>query len=107
MRKINPKLYSALLVGVLSFNACTGDFESINTNPNSPTTITAPFLLTTAIERSVDRMWGSNIRYERLNIDGPMCWMGYLGRNIYSNEGDDYTIQPSVYNNNWKAFYVD
>lgn len=107
MKKINQNISAVLFTVVLSFTACTSDFEEKNTNPNSPTTISAPFLLTTSIERSVDRMWGSNVRYERLNIDGPMCWMGYLGRNIYGNEGDDYTIQPSVYNNNWRAFYND
>ncbi|MBA4056037.1 MAG: SusD/RagB family nutrient-binding outer membrane lipoprotein [Marivirga sp.] len=105
MKNIKLKIFSIAVI--LFTGACTGDFEEMNVNPNSPTTISAPFLLTTAIERSVDRMWGSNLRYERLNIDGPMCWMGYLGRNIYGNEGDDYTIQPSVYNNNWKAFYND
>jgi hypothetical protein len=107
MKKINLRIYliTVLILGVS--NACTDDFQDMNTNPNSSTTVRPQFLLTTAIERSVDRMWGSNVRYERLNIDGPMCWMGYLGRNIYGNEGDDYTIQPSVYNNNWKAFYND
>jgi hypothetical protein len=99
---------SALLLGcLLASNACTDDFEEKNTSPNNPTTISAQFLLTTTIEKAVDRMWGSNIRYERLNIDGPMCWMQYLGRNIYGNEGDDYTIQLSMYNNTWKALYND
>jgi hypothetical protein len=96
-----------LAVFLLSSNACTDDFEEKNTSPNNPTTISSQFLLTTTIERAVDRMWGSNIRYERLNIDGPMCWMQYLGRNIYGNEGDDYTIQLSMYNNTWKALYND
>jgi len=107
MKNMNLKIFLITAAFITLSGACTGDFEEMNVNPNNPTTVNPPFLLTTAIERSVDRMWGSNIRYERLNIDGPMCWMGYLGRNIYGNEGDDYTIQPSVYNNNWKAFYND
>lgn len=101
------KVTALLTVCLLSSNACTDDFREINTSPNSPTTISAQFLLTTTIEKAVDRMWGASTRYERLNIDGPMCWMQYLGRNIYGNEGDDYTIQLSMYNNTWKALYND
>jgi hypothetical protein len=107
MKKINIKMLSFFISGMLLSNACTDDFEAKNTSPNNPTSISAQFLLTTTIERGVDRMWGSNIRYERLNIDGPMCWMQYLGRNIYGNEGDDYTIQLSMYNNTWKSLYND
>jgi len=107
MKKFHLKIILAVLIVMISANACTDDFEEKNVDPNNPTKISPPFLLTTAIERSVDRMWGSNIRFERLNIDGPMCWMGYLGRNIYSNEGDDYTIQLSMYNNTWKSLYND
>jgi hypothetical protein len=107
MTKINLKMYTVFAICTLWSASCTDDFEEKNTSPNYPNEAKAPTLLTTTIERAVDRIWGSNTRYERLNIDGPMCWMGYLGRNIYSNEGDDYTIQPSMYNNNWKALYND
>ncbi|HEY0654330.1 MAG TPA: SusD/RagB family nutrient-binding outer membrane lipoprotein [Chryseosolibacter sp.] len=107
MKKISVKMLSLFTIGMLVSTACTEDFEAKNTSPNNPTTISPQFLLTTTIEKAVDRMWGSNIRYERLNIDGPMCWMQYLGRNIYGNEGDDYTIQLSMYNNTWKSLYND
>jgi hypothetical protein len=107
MKSNTLTIYIVLVICLVSSNACTDGFEEKNISPNSPTVISPPFLLTTAIERSVDRMWGSNIRFERLNIDGPMCWMGYLGRNIYGNEGDDYTIQLSMYNNTWKSLYND
>lgn len=107
MKRLHINISLALIVCLLTTNACTDDFEEKNTSPNNPTTISSQFLLTTTIEKAVDRMWGSNIRYERLNVDGAMCWMQYLGRNIYGNEGDDYTIQPSVYNNTWKSLYND
>lgn len=107
MKLINTKMLAVLAVMLLITNACTEDFDEKNVSPNSPTTISPQFLLPTTIERAVDRMWGSNVRYERLNIDGPMCWMQYLGRNIYGNEGDDYTIQLSMYNNTWKSLYSD
>lgn len=107
MKKIYVRVIASAVAVLLSMNACTNDFDEKNTSPNSPTSISAPFLLTTSIERAVDRVWGHSTRYERLNIDGPMCWMGYLGRNIYGNEGDDYTIQLSMYNNTWKGLYND
>jgi hypothetical protein len=107
MKKNKLKILTVLVMFLLTSHACTDDFEEKNTNPNEPLKINPQYLLTTAIERSVDRMWGSSIRYERLNLDNAMSWVQYLGRNIYGNEGDDYTIQPSVYNNNWAALYND
>ena len=36
-----------------------------------------------------------------------MSWVGYLARNIYENEGDNYNVQPSVNITNWQVFYTD
>ncbi len=109
--KTNPyKLYwlGALLMGsLLLTEACTGEFDEVNTNPNDPVAISPQFLLPYAIEASVDRYWGHRTRFERLNLDGAMLWMQYLSRNIYSNEGDNYGVSPSLYNNTWKGFYND
>jgi len=79
----------------------------MNTDPNNPTNISPQYLLPFAIEKSVDRYWGGNARFERLNIDGAMLWVQQLSRNIYSNEGDNYGITPTFYNNTWKSFYTD
>ncbi|MBP8155820.1 MAG: SusD/RagB family nutrient-binding outer membrane lipoprotein, partial [Leadbetterella sp.] len=76
-------------------------------DPNNPTNISPQYLLPFAIEKSVDRYWGGNARFERLNIDGAMLWVQQLSRNIYSNEGDNYGITPTFYNNTWKSFYTD
>lgn len=96
----------AILLG-LSMNSCTDEFDKMNTDPNNPTSISPQYLLPYAIEKSVDRYWGSNIRFERLNLDGAMLWIQYLSRNIYSNEGDNYGITPTFYNNTWKSFFND
>ena len=100
---------SILFLGIfcLSIVSCTDDFDKMNTDPNNPTNISPQYLLPFAIEKSVDRYWGGNIRFERLNIDGAMLWVQYLSRNIYSNEGDNYGITPTFYNNTWKSFYTD
>lgn len=95
------------LAGLMAISSCTNDFDEINTNPNDPTSISPQFILPYAIESSVDRYWGHRTRFERLNLDGAMLWMQYLARNIYSNEGDNYSISPALHANNWKGFYND
>ncbi|UTA70248.1 SusD/RagB family nutrient-binding outer membrane lipoprotein [Emticicia sp. 21SJ11W-3] len=102
------KIIASLLVSLsLSLNSCTDEFDKMNTDPNNPTSISPQYLLPYAIERSVDRYWGGNARFERLNLDGSMLWIQYLARNIYSNEGDNYGITPTFYNNTWKSFFND
>ncbi|RFS14840.1 SusD/RagB family nutrient-binding outer membrane lipoprotein [Emticicia sp. C21] len=100
-------LASILVLLSISLNSCIEEFDEMNTDPNNPTSISPQYLLPYAIEKSVDRYWGSNIRFERLNLDGAMLWIQYLSRNIYSNEGDNYGITPTFYNNTWKSFFND
>jgi hypothetical protein len=104
MKKIIISFVALLSIGTI---ACTDSFDKLNTDPNNPTSISPQYLLPYAIEKSVDRYWGGNVRFERLNIDGAMLWVQYLSRNIYSNEGDNYGITPTFYNNTWKSFYTD
>jgi len=107
MKKIAYKPIALALTALLSANSCTKDFDDLNTNPNSPLAVKAQYLLPTAIESSVDRYWGHRTRFERINIDAAELYMQHLTRNIYSNEGDDYTVSVAVTNNNWKGFYND
>jgi hypothetical protein len=86
---------------------CTGSFDSMNTDPNSPTTISPQYLLTYGLEKSIDRYWGSNTRFERLNLDAGELWIQHLGRNIYSNEGDNYEASQALMLNNWQSFFND
>lgn len=87
--------------------ACTGDFDELNTNPNSPTAVGAQYLLPSGLESAVDRYWGHRTRFERINIDAATLYIQHLARNIYSNEGDDYTVSQALLANNWKGFYND
>ncbi len=106
--KLSKTIYSlAIITLISSINACTSKFDDLNVDPNNPTTIGAQYLFPYAVEKSVDRYWGGNTRFERLNLDGAMLWIQYLSRNIYSNEGDNYGITPTFYNNTWKALYND
>ncbi|MGV3557471.1 SusD/RagB family nutrient-binding outer membrane lipoprotein [Larkinella arboricola] len=95
-------------LGVLTLaGSCTKDFDEMNVSPNDPTSISPQYLLPYALESSIDRYWGVRTRFERLNLDGAMCWMQYLTRNIYSNEGDNYEVSVGFYTNNWKGFFND
>ncbi|MCU0324917.1 MAG: SusD/RagB family nutrient-binding outer membrane lipoprotein [Spirosomaceae bacterium] len=106
--RLNKIIYSFLIVGTLgTVSSCTSEFDEMNTDPNNPTAIGAQYLFPYAVEKSVDRYWGGNTRFERLNLDGAMLWIQYLARNIYSNEGDNYGITPTFYNNTWKSLYND
>ena len=101
------KRWPALLASVALIMSCTGEFDEINTNPNSPTNVGAQYLLPTGIESSIDRYWGHRDRFERINIDAAELYVRHLTRNIYSNEGDDYTVSQALVANNWKGFYND
>ncbi|MDW7693474.1 SusD/RagB family nutrient-binding outer membrane lipoprotein [Flammeovirgaceae bacterium SG7u.111] len=100
--------YSYILVlSLLLSSACTDGFEEMNTNPNEPTVVGPQYLLPQALETTLNNYWGNKTRNERLNFDHGMSWVGYLTRNIYESEGDNYNVQPSVNISNWEVFYTD
>jgi hypothetical protein len=105
---LNHKTFWVMaLAGVLASTGCTKNFDEMNINPNAPTTIGPQFLLPTGIETAIDRYWGHRDRFERINVDAAELYVQHLTRNIYSNEGDDYTVSPALISNNWKGFYND
>jgi hypothetical protein len=107
LTKINIKVLMLAGVLLLSSTACNEDFEEINTNPNAPVNVSPQYILPYAIQTSIDNYWGNKTRNQRLNFDHAMSWIGYLTRNIYENEGDNYNVQPSVNITNWEVFYSD
>ncbi|KQS31187.1 SusD/RagB family nutrient-binding outer membrane lipoprotein [Dyadobacter sp. Leaf189] len=100
-------IWMTALAGILTATSCTKDFDEMNTSPNSPTAIGPQYLLPQGIETSIDRYWGHRERFERINIDAAELYVQHLTRNIYSNEGDDYTVSPALLSNNWKGFFND
>ncbi len=104
------KIIKALFVsiGLMTLaGSCTSEFDEMNVSPNDPTAISPQYLLPYALEASVDRYWGVRTRFERLNLDGAMCWMQYLTRNIYSTRGIIMKFRLGFYTNNWKGFFND
>lgn len=100
-------IWMAAIAGMLTATSCTKEFDEMNTSPNNPTAIGPQYLLPTGIETAIDRYWGHRNRFERINIDAAELYVQHLTRNIYSNEGDDYTVSPALVANNWKGFYND
>ena len=100
-------IWIAAMAGILTATSCTKEFDEMNTSPNAPTAIGPQYLLPTGIETAIDRYWGHRDRFERINIDAAELYVQHLTRNIYSNEGDDYTVSPALLANNWKGFYND
>lgn len=106
MRAIRLQAILLLSFSLVFAQSCTEDFEKINTDPNNPIAISPALLLPYAIQTSVDRYWGHSTRYERLNIDGAMCWIQHLSRNIYINvEGDSYEIPLTISTATWNNIY--
>src|SRR5688572_33354586 len=102
---IKPFLVTAAII--LTVGSCTSDFEEMNKNPNKPLEVSPQYLLPQALQSSIDNYWGNKTRNERINFDHAMSWVGYLTRNIYENEGDNYNVQPSVNIKNWEIFYAE
>lgn len=105
--KHSIKYTISAMITLIIVASCTGDFEEMNTNPNKPTEVSPQYLLPQALQTSVDNYWGNKNRNERINFDHAMSWVGYLTRNIYENEGDNYNVQPSVNIKNWEVFYAE
>lgn len=105
--KYHFKYIISAVITLVIVASCTGDFEEINTNPNKPIAVSPQYLLPQALQVSIDNYWGNKTRNERINFDHAMSWVGYLTRNIYENEGDNYNVQPSVNIKNWEVFYAD
>lgn len=103
----HKNIWATALAVIVTASSCTKDFDDMNTSPNSPTAIGPQYLLPTGIETAIDRYWGHRNRFERINIDAAELYVQHLTRNIYSNEGDDYTVGPALLANNWKGFYND
>jgi hypothetical protein len=105
--KLTMKSYLITAATVLVMGSCTNDFEEMNKNPNKPLEVSSQYLLPQALQVSIDNYWGNKARNERINFDHAMSWAGYLTRNIYENEGDNYNVQPSVNIKNWELFYAE
>ncbi|MCK8492723.1 SusD/RagB family nutrient-binding outer membrane lipoprotein [Spirosoma sp. RP8] len=104
MKRIFHSLrYKALLAALmLGTAACTGEFDTINTNPNSPTVGTADLFLPHGIQSAVDAYWGGS-----LGMDVGDLISQYWARIQYT-DADQYTITNDVYGTaSWQVFFIE
>jgi len=101
-RIINIKFLSALAVLFVVASSCTKDFQTINTDPNNPSTeLAAPdMLLTNIIESATDRTHEIFLGHEMGN-----CWVQHMAKVQYTDE-DRYIFRPGVVNSTWSSFYA-
>ncbi|MGE5425354.1 MAG: SusD/RagB family nutrient-binding outer membrane lipoprotein [Syntrophothermus sp.] len=86
---------------VLFFIGCTKNFEEINTNPNQPTEVGTPTLLTAAMkglgDDIYDEWWGGR---------QSMLYAQYWSQRNYTSE-DRYAIRQNVNNQYFRLIYHD
>ena len=99
----------SLLLTLFFVVGCTEEFEELNTSPNQATekSVTPDLLLPYLIEKPVDLTRGSNIRNERLNLDGGMLWIQHFARRVYTYEGDTYSPSGGLSQNTWEKLYTE
>ena len=83
------------LAGVLLFmDACTGEFDEMNTSPNSATTVPATNVLGSSMLTSMYTLFGT-----RLNCYYTGAYSGYIG-------APDYEYRVDINNSMWRNMYI-
>lgn len=98
----NTLKYLFVITLVVSFSACTDQFEEVNTNVNRPTIEQAApdMLLTNSIESMTDRVHEIFLGHEMGS-----SWVQHMAKVQYTDE-DRYIPRVSVINNTWTSFYA-
>jgi hypothetical protein len=81
----------SVLAALTATTAC-GDLTSINDNPNGPTDVQPPSMLSNALQTVVDRVDGPN---NNLDTRGGGLWVQYYAEIQYRDE-DKYIVRPGV-----------
>lgn len=90
-----------LAASILCLSACTGDFDEINTNNNSPSTGSADLFLPHGIQSAVDLQSGGS-----LGMDIGEGFSQHWARIQYTDI-DQYTVSSDVYTAGWLGFYIE
>ena len=85
------QILSVLAAALIASTAC-GDLTSINDNPNGPTDVQPPSMLSNAIQTVVNRVDGPN---NNLDTRGGGLWVQYYAEIQYRDE-DKYIVRPGV-----------
>ncbi len=94
----NIKIWMLILLVGLS-NACTKDFDSINTNPNRPEEVPLTNVLVSAISQGVRRTHGAS-----MNMTYAGLWAQHYAKIQYIDE-DWYEYRPDAFTGHWDGMY--
>src|SRR5574342_541048 len=86
------KILSVLAAALLVNTAC-GDLTSVNTNPNGPTDVPPPSILTNATVNVVNTVFGPS--FSSLDIRGGGLWVQYYSEIQYRDE-DKYILRSGI-----------
>ncbi len=101
MKTIFFKKASLLAVMLAVVSSCTNDFESINTNPNNPTSASADLFLPHGIQSGVDMYVAGSLGQDVGNL-----FAQHWARIQYT-DADRYVVTNDVISNGWRDFYVE
>ncbi|WP_240935803.1 SusD/RagB family nutrient-binding outer membrane lipoprotein [Hymenobacter sp. HDW8] len=85
---------------MLGLGACEKDFEELNKNPNVAEVATPSFVLTNALESTIDRQFGVEA-----SMDGGDIIVQHMAKIQYPDE-DAYFFRTGTYQNIWNGFYA-
>ncbi|MCE2821727.1 MAG: SusD/RagB family nutrient-binding outer membrane lipoprotein [Saprospiraceae bacterium] len=95
----NIKVWMLILMVAFS-NACTKDFESINTNPNRPEEVPLENVLISAVSQGVRRTHGAS-----MNMTYAGLWAQHYAKIQYIDE-DWYEYRPDALTAHWDGMYT-
>lgn len=90
-----------LAATLLCVSACTGDFDKLNTNPNSAASGTADLFMPHGIQSAVDIQSGGS-----LGMDIGEGFSQHWARIQYTDI-DQYTVSSDVYTAGWSGLYIE
>lgn len=96
---LRPKI--ALACVLYGMTACTGEFATINTNPNTPTMASADLFMPHGIQTAVNAYWGGS-----LGMDVGDGFSQQWARIQYTDI-DQYTVTNDVANTGWQNLYIE
>ncbi len=96
------KIITIFLVGMLSFVACTKDFEMTNTDPNKPLTVPSTLLAGDIIRNAINNSYSSFV-----GGDMGSCWAQHWAKVNYEDEERYKTRNSVIEDIVWKSMYED
>lgn len=91
---------SFVALAAVAASACDDGLTEINQNPNTPDRVTADLLFPTAVQSSVNRVFGSTLHY-----DYASTWIQHYAKIQYTNE-DRYQLRTTGNDAAWLGFYA-